>query len=299
MVNRWYCRKTLLIGDAAHVFPPFGGQGIATGIRDAQGLAWRLSIMSNLKADSEVRERILAGWSQERRHAWNAATQATKLNGSIVNQRSFFGGLVYRACMRILWWFPSISQFRTRRAFRDKLVFNSQTCPGGFFLQGVGVGRKIAQIWVQRPGEEPKLSDEVFMRNLSHLALLVFVRGPADINMDAIEAVLQAARVPEQVLTLKDVTFFHRVESEQCCSPGVQMQKDVCYCPCTAEHLLKQGVYPIRGYREAAVQDRFDKSAKYILIRPDFFVHSVAADLPQLCANLDKVTEYFADSRSE
>lgn len=30
VVNRWYSRRTVLIGDAAHVFPPFGGQGIST-----------------------------------------------------------------------------------------------------------------------------------------------------------------------------------------------------------------------------------------------------------------------------
>ncbi|OAL22285.1 hypothetical protein AYO22_07329 [Fonsecaea multimorphosa] len=297
IVNRWYCRKTMLIGDAAHVFPPFGGQGIATGIRDAQGLAWRLSIMSKLDVDPEIQERIMAGWSQERRHAWNAAAQATKLNGSIVNQRSFFGGLIYRACMRVLWWFPNISRFRTQRAFRDKLVYNTQTCPEGFFLQGIGVGRKIAQIWVQRLGEKPKLSDEVFIRNISHLSLLVFVRGQDDGNIHDLETVLQRAAVPKQVLTLEDVTFVRFANSERECSPGLQMQKDNCYYPCTTEHLLKQRIHPIQGYRETAVQDRFSKSAKYVLIRPDFFVHSVAADLPQLSANLEKVTEYFVGAR--
>lgn len=35
VVNRWFHKKTVLIGDAAHVFSPFGGQGIASGIRDA------------------------------------------------------------------------------------------------------------------------------------------------------------------------------------------------------------------------------------------------------------------------
>lgn len=35
--------RIFLAGDAAHVFAPFGGQGMNTGIQDAYGLAWRLA----------------------------------------------------------------------------------------------------------------------------------------------------------------------------------------------------------------------------------------------------------------
>ena len=43
---KWHHNRTIIIGDAAHVFPPFGGQGIASGVRDAVGLAWRLAVLT-------------------------------------------------------------------------------------------------------------------------------------------------------------------------------------------------------------------------------------------------------------
>src|SRR5262249_59749348 len=39
--------RVFLAGDAAHVFPPFGGQGLNTGIQDADNLAWKLAAVIN------------------------------------------------------------------------------------------------------------------------------------------------------------------------------------------------------------------------------------------------------------
>lgn len=291
IVNRWYSRQTMLIGDAAHVFPPFGGQGIATGIRDAQGLAWRLALMSKLNVSPTIRERILSGWAQERRHAWRAATRATKLNGSIVNQRSVIKGLLYRVWMRILWCFPAIAYARTHAAFKDKLVFDRESCPDGFFLQEAGGGQKIAQIWVQKIGEQPRLSDTAFIRNLSSLSLMVLVRDPREQGSleKEVKQLLKIADLPDDLLTMEDVTFYH-VHSR-----NLEVSSETnghIYYPCTTEELAEQGITPINGYRHTAVEERLGDSAKFVLARPDFFVHSVASDVNGMANNLQKVRAY-------
>ena len=43
--------RILLAGDAAHVHSPFGGQGMNTGIGDAENLAWKLAMVVNATAE--------------------------------------------------------------------------------------------------------------------------------------------------------------------------------------------------------------------------------------------------------
>src|SRR4029453_17597132 len=38
-------RRCFLLGDAAHVHSPMGGQGMNTGLQDAYNLAWKLALV--------------------------------------------------------------------------------------------------------------------------------------------------------------------------------------------------------------------------------------------------------------
>jgi 2-polyprenyl-6-methoxyphenol hydroxylase-like FAD-dependent oxidoreductase len=52
MVDRYRVGRVLLAGDAAHVHPPAGGQGLNTGVQDAYNLGWKLAHVARGGPDS-------------------------------------------------------------------------------------------------------------------------------------------------------------------------------------------------------------------------------------------------------
>lgn len=62
LATRFSSQRVFLLGDAAHLMPPFGGQGMNSGLRDAHNLCWKLALVLQESADP----RILATYHQER-----------------------------------------------------------------------------------------------------------------------------------------------------------------------------------------------------------------------------------------
>ena len=77
--ERWRAGRVLLAGDAAHVMPPFVGQGFSSGARDAGNLAWKLEAVLR-----GAPERLLDTYEAERRpHVTSMQKLAVRWGGVV------------------------------------------------------------------------------------------------------------------------------------------------------------------------------------------------------------------------
>ncbi|MGI9504070.1 MAG: bifunctional 3-(3-hydroxy-phenyl)propionate/3-hydroxycinnamic acid hydroxylase, partial [Geminicoccaceae bacterium] len=82
VAEAWVKGRLLLAGDAAHLTPPFMGQGLCAGIRDAANLAWKLAYSLKRRDDGA----LLATYESERKpHVTHYIKTAARM-GAIVNE---------------------------------------------------------------------------------------------------------------------------------------------------------------------------------------------------------------------
>ena len=103
MASRFRSGRIFLLGDAAHLTPPFIGQGLAGGLRDADNLAWKLAYVLTGRAgenlldtyDSErrphatalVKKAIRVGWAMTGGQDRAAAVRRITLAAAVRSQR--------------------------------------------------------------------------------------------------------------------------------------------------------------------------------------------------------------------
>ncbi len=78
----WRDRRVLLMGDAVHQTPPFLGQGLCAGIRDAANLAWKLALVLRGQADDS----LLDSYEVERKPHVRAVVASAKEFGTIIGE---------------------------------------------------------------------------------------------------------------------------------------------------------------------------------------------------------------------
>jgi 3-(3-hydroxy-phenyl)propionate hydroxylase len=76
LADRFQAGRVFLLGDAAHLTPPFIGQGLAAGLRDADNLTWKLAQVLTGRADPD----LLTSYDTERRpHARAMVKKAVRV----------------------------------------------------------------------------------------------------------------------------------------------------------------------------------------------------------------------------
>ncbi|WP_371403489.1 bifunctional 3-(3-hydroxy-phenyl)propionate/3-hydroxycinnamic acid hydroxylase [Kribbella sp. NBC_00662] len=92
VAERWRDRRIFLLGDAAHLTPPFIGQGLGAGMRDAANLSWKLAGV----LDSRLPEQVLDTYQQERRPHAIHMIRLAKAVGAIMTNGGRTGDVLRR-----------------------------------------------------------------------------------------------------------------------------------------------------------------------------------------------------------
>ena len=132
VANHWRDRNVFILGDAAHLTPPFVGQGMAAGLRDALNLTWKVAGV----LDNTLPESVLDTYEQERKaHAAAMILMAVSVGAAMTG-----GGRVGDLIRHVV--FPRLQNLRlpgTRTSaadgvapglHRSAMVIKSRT-PGG------------------------------------------------------------------------------------------------------------------------------------------------------------------------
>lgn len=120
MAEKWREGHVLLAGDAAHLSPPFAGQGMNSGLRDAHNLGWKLA--AALHSPSE-RDDLLDSYELERKpHAWQMIGLALRM-GKVMMPPSRAKALLTRIGFRLLGIYPPARDYVAQMRYKPKPRF--------------------------------------------------------------------------------------------------------------------------------------------------------------------------------
>lgn len=142
VAERWMIGRSFLLGDAAHMMPPFAGQGLNSGIRDAANLAWKVADVLDGRLDPSV----LATYEEERRpHALATVRMSERLGRMVMTTSVRLATRRDEIASRTMSTthgraFLEEMRYRPRQHYRRGLVVGGSEDD----LVGVGLGQPLA-----------------------------------------------------------------------------------------------------------------------------------------------------------
>ncbi|KAK6442808.1 hypothetical protein LTR95_000967 [Oleoguttula sp. CCFEE 5521] len=282
--NMWSMGRVVIAGDAAHVFPPFGGQGIASGFRDASALAWRLAHLYR-EPDSD-HEELLRAWYMERKQQFEHSLASTIRNGEFVTN-----GDPWKAFIRD-WMFWGINLIPSwRRCFekgsRAEGMIRYKYQDGMPFVPDLGRGLNLPQVYVRDLAtNEIVFSDDLIYAQskagLFQILLLVDQSDKAHHALKEIDGLSQstAGRLREDEATV----LIHDLKAKypDALSSPANIARIASGEEFAADERLCRNRPAPRHYDPFKIQREAGPRATYIVLRPDRFVYAACATVQEL-----------------
>ncbi len=255
LASRFQTGRVFLLGDAAHLTPPFIGQGLAAGLRDADNLAWKIAHVLTGRAGED----LLGTYDIERRpHAHAMVKKAVRVGWAMT------GGQDRAAAVRRVALAAAVRSAR----FREAMASTRTPCLKAGALRHtprwVVRGRAAAKVGALIPNP------------------LVITGAGAPVPLDAVlqgrAAVLTAGQPGAGLVSLCQRHRLLLVRVTAAPAPGAASQVR------PPGHAAVTGpadrdyaeVSPVGGHGTAALQALVRDPAMAVLVRPDRVIAGVA-----------------------
>jgi 3-(3-hydroxy-phenyl)propionate hydroxylase len=189
VANRWSRGNIFILGDAAHLTPPFIGQGMGAGLRDATNIAWKLAGVVN----EWLPESVLDTYEQERVPHVRYLIRFALAVGAAMTAGGEVGNLLRRAVVPRLHLIPGvrkkIADSATPALHSSQLVVKSsgrrqlagQLCPNPVLVEGKRLDDVVGARWavVTSAPPDPSQQDELTRRG----AVVVTAHPGTDLDL--------------------------------------------------------------------------------------------------------------------
>jgi 3-(3-hydroxy-phenyl)propionate hydroxylase len=121
MADKWRAGRIFLAGDAAHLMPPFAGQGMNSGVRDAQNIAWKIAAV----VTNSLGPGLLDTYELERRsHAAQMIELAIRM-GRVMMPASRIRAFLVQSLFRVLALYPTARSYFAEMKYKPKPRFET------------------------------------------------------------------------------------------------------------------------------------------------------------------------------
>jgi 2-polyprenyl-6-methoxyphenol hydroxylase-like FAD-dependent oxidoreductase len=224
--------RAFLLGDAAHIHSPVGGQGMNTGIGDAVNLAWKLAAVLNDKSSAS----LLDSYEPERiKFARRLVATTDRIFSGVINPSTFARMVRTEALPEIvpaLFKLPLVRRFAFRTVSQIAVNYRGSALSSGEAGKVKG-GDRLP--WVEYPGQDDNFAA------LQSLQWQVHVYGDANAPL---------------------VGF--------CSQAGLQLQRFLWSLACERAGLARDAAYLVRPDGYVALADRqasAEKIGEYLKAR--------------------------------
>ena len=208
--ERFRDRRCFLLGDAAHVHSPAGGQGMNTGLQDAYNLAWKLALVVKGQADPA----LLDSYEQERLPVAQRLLRTTDRIFTLLVSDSWLAGVFRtRIVARIFSRAMTVERIRTV-AFRtiSQIGIRYRKSPLSQMLASLPQGTPLAGDrfpWLHLKLQANGPVEDVFQKLDDTRFNLLVLGQPAATDALGVEDLMHAYAVPDDPANASELARVH------------------------------------------------------------------------------------------